>query len=135
MNLTWAQNWLDLFNDVDEMMKLYQPDVKFDDPTWGVSFDSVEGVRTFFSGFSAPDAGHHTFKAHRWVGNEDGGALDWIWSADFEGDFLGYPAAGRHLELPGMTIFSFRDGKISYQQDVWDSGRAYREFGITKPLG
>lgn len=134
MNLPWVQHWLDLFNDVPEMMKFYQPDVHFEDPTWGLDFVGVEKVDAFFAAFSKPGAGHHTFTAHRYIGDEKAGALDWTWYADFEGDFLGYPAAGKHIEMPGVTLFTFKDDLIQTQLDLWDTGPAYRALGVAKPL-
>ena len=128
MNLQWSQAFLNEFTNVDAMMNYYNELVDFEDSTLGLSFANREEVRTFFAGFSVPGAGKHSFTTHRYIGNENEGTIDWTWYADHDADFLGHPAGGKHTEIRGVSVLTFKNGKIASQLDLWDSGSAYKQI-------
>ncbi len=130
MNLAWSQSWLDEFTNVDAMMDFYNETVDFEDLTLGLVFTHRDEVRTFFATFGLPGAGRHSFTAHRYIGTENEGTIDWTWHADHEGDFMGHPAAGKHTEIRGVSVMTFSGGKIRSQFDLWDSGAGYKQLGV-----
>jgi steroid delta-isomerase-like uncharacterized protein len=43
---------------------------------------------------------------------------------------MGFPATGRKISIPGMTLFRFKAGKISEEWSVFDMLQAMRQAGL-----
>ena len=68
---------------------------------------------------------------------EEGNALvtEWVWRATNTGpltmpDGTEIPATQRAVELPGVSILSVRDGKISSHRDYFDSASMMGQLGL-----
>lgn len=129
MNLDWAKQWLGSFGDLDRMMAMYADEVKFEDIIFGKKAANKAELRHFFDAFSNPKAGKHSFRADGYCGGKEGGAVEWTWFADHVADFLGVPAAGKHTETRGVSVLSFKDGKVVAQHDLWDAAAIYKQLG------
>ena len=132
MNFDWAKRWLASFDNQDQMMEMYADNVQFEDINFGVKARSKAELRRFFDSFSAPNAGKHLFRPDSYTGNSEGGAVQWTWIADHEGEFLGIPAAGKHTETRGMSVLRFVNGKVVEQHDLWDAVAIYKQLGAVK---
>lgn len=130
MNFDWAQRWLGSFGNLDQMMEMYADNVQFEDIIFGEKARSKAELRHFFDAFSAPTAGHHSFRADSYTGSSQGGAVEWTWFADHAGDFLGVSAAGKHTETRGVSVLTFENGLVVAQHDLWDAAAVYRQLGV-----
>lgn len=134
MNLAWAKEWMGSFSreGLDKVMGMYADDVQFEDVTFAHKVSSRAELKKFFGGFLQPGAGQHVFTATAFIGDRDGGAVEWTWRAKHEGDFLGAPAAGKETNVKGVSVLNFKNGKISSQHDYWDAGTVLRQLGALK---
>jgi len=46
---------------------------------------------------------------------------------------MGFPATGKRITVPGMTIFRFKKGKISEEWGVFDMSSAMQQAGLCPP--
>lgn len=136
MNLDWAKTWLnDRFNqkDMEGLLELYSPSVKFEDVPLGVKADGHEGVRGFLGAFFDPKAGDHKFLPDAYLGDRKGGVVEWTWVATMgEADLfnLGRSTKGKELRVRGNSVFQFDDaGKVIEERDYWDLATALRQLG------
>ena len=132
MNLDWARAWFDTFNqdiDVEGALSRYADDVVFEDVIFGEVIRGKEGLRGFFAAFTGPEAGKNTFEVEAYTGGADAGAVQWTWRAVHGGRFLGVEAAGKQTQTRGVSLLTFRDGKIASQTDYWDAAAVLRQLG------
>lgn len=61
-------------------------------------------------------------------------ACEWSLEGTHDGPFLGVPATGRHVWLPGNTMFTIGDDGIEEMAIYVDSGRLWRQIGLMPPL-
>lgn len=135
MNLTWAKSWMDGLNSkegVERTLAMYADEVEFEDLTLGHKANGKAELRNFFGGLFAPGAGKNVFTVTAFSGGADGGAAEWTWRAKHEADFMGTPAAGKQTEARGVSILTFREGKIKSQHDYWDSGAVLHQLAAPK---
>ena len=62
-------------------------------------------------------------------------AVEWVWRATNTGpmampDGTEIPATQRDVELPGVSILSIRDGKITSQRDYFDNASVMSQLGL-----
>jgi len=57
----------------------------------------------------------------------------WRASGTNTGEGMGFPASGKRIAVPGMTIFRFRQGKISEEWSVFDMSSAMQQAGLCVP--
>jgi steroid delta-isomerase-like uncharacterized protein len=135
MNLEWAKKWMGSYNPkgLDYVVEQYAVDVKFEDLTLGDKANGKEELKAAFKGFlTGPGTGEYEFSVTSYTGNSDGGAAEWTWHAKHSADFLGARAAGKETTVRGVSILTFRGGKISSQRDYWDSAALLRQLGAIK---
>lgn len=138
MNLEWEQGWLEQFNnDLETLMQNYTETFEYEDMNLGVKIDNDKSkLRQLFKTFenADPDASKHYFKAQRYHGDAQGGALEWTWEIHHTSDFLGMPAAGKTTNVRGITIHAFdNDGKIIVERSLWDTAELMRQLGQPAP--
>ena len=138
MNLEWEQRWLEQFNGQPEaLMRNYTDRFEYEDMNLGVKIDNDKPRLTrLFKTFenSDPAASKHYFNAARYHGDERGGALEWTWEIQHNGDFLGMPAKGKTTKVRGITIHAFdEDGKIILERSLWDTAELMRQLGQPAP--
>ena len=87
-----------------------------------------EGFRTFFTGLRAafPDM---KVEPQTMVSENDKVAFAYTLTGTHQGDFLGVTATGKSIEVRGMQIGRFEDGKMV---ERWGSSD---ELGILKQIG
>ncbi|MCC3767611.1 ester cyclase [Streptomyces sp. UNOC14_S4] len=65
---------------------------------------------------------------------EDGDqvATRWTWRATHTGEFMGLAPTGRDVEMSGVTIFRFQDGRIAEGWWTYDLMRLARQLGAVR---
>ncbi len=123
MNTAWAADWLHRFSTADptSLMEMYADDVRFQDLALDQKVDGKSRVRDFFAAFMNPAERKNTFTFVGYSGDDRGGAVEWIWKAEHQADFMGLPARGKETTVRGVSAVTFRNGKVSTQHDYWDA--------------
>ena len=129
--IVWARQWIDSFStdgfELGALMDMYADDVQFEDVIF--SCDSKAELTKYFAASELPEAGEHTFTFESYVGDASAGVVEWTWHAKHMGEFLGVPAKGKETTVKGVTILTFRGGKIASQHDYWDAVGALKQLG------
>jgi steroid delta-isomerase-like uncharacterized protein len=61
-------------------------------------------------------------------------ACEWTLEGTHEGTFLGIPATGRSVRLPGISMVTVENGAITDLAVYVDSGKLWRQLGLMPPL-
>jgi len=70
------------------------------------------------------------FRVNHMVAEGDMVAVDWTaWGTNTQPG-MGLPATGKPARVPGMTIFRFKDGKISEEWGVWCVLSVQKQLGL-----
>ncbi len=104
--------------DTARALAFYASDVVFEDVSFGMTASGAEfnGVIDHFVG-----SGNNSFTFARFSGGIEGGAVESVWRAHHEGNFLGADAAGKNTEVRLVTVFDFdAAGLICRHCDYWD---------------
>jgi steroid delta-isomerase-like uncharacterized protein len=130
MNIAWAKEWLGSFNaaGLEKLFGMYAEDVQFEDITFSHKCSGLAEVKKFFAGMASPGAGENVFTANAYVGDTNGGVVEWTWQAKHAGEFLGIPAQGKQTNVRGVSVLTFRGGKITSQHDYWDANTAIQQL-------
>jgi len=59
-------------------------------------------------------------------------AGQWVITATWNGPFEGVDRTGHRIEFTGLSLYKFRDGKISHAKDCWDFTVMMRQFGVLR---
>jgi steroid delta-isomerase-like uncharacterized protein len=60
------------------------------------------------------------FTVQELVGEGRKVVVSWLWSATHQGDIPGFPATGRRIQMSGITVYSFEDGRLTGHWQVTD---------------
>ena len=130
MNAEWAKQWIGNFSaGLDTMLEMYADDARFEDVIFAHTENGKEGLRKFFSSFGGPDAGEHVFTYNAYSGSAESGAVEWTWQTKHASEFMGVDAKGKETTVQGVSILTFKNGKIASQRDFWDANAMYRQLG------
>jgi steroid delta-isomerase-like uncharacterized protein len=69
-------------------------------------------------------------KVNEIVADRDLVAVYWTASGTNSHEGMGFPATGKKITIPGMTLFRFRAGKISEEWSVFDMLSIMRQAGL-----
>tara|TARA_B100000809_G_C14689270_1_gene369890 strand:- start:49 stop:432 length:384 start_codon:yes stop_codon:yes gene_type:complete len=112
---------------IQSVFHINADDVQFEDVI--LSCDGKAELTKYFAGYAMPEAGEHAFTLNSYVGDASAGAVEWTWHAKHMGKFLGVPAKGKETTIKGVTILTFRGGKVASQHDYWDAVGALKQLG------
>ena len=132
MNLRWAKEWVGALDGkhLDRQMAWYRDDTEYEDVIFGVTRIGQEKIREFVAAFHE-DRGEHKFEVTGYFGGPGGGAVEWTWTANLAGDFLGLPAAGRQAHIRGVSVVAFdNEGKLTLNHDYWNPIPVFRQLGL-----
>ncbi|MDJ0521164.1 MAG: ester cyclase [Planctomycetota bacterium] len=59
--------------------------------------------------------------SHRIIANDDTTVLDFTLKGTQRGEFMGIPATNRAIDIRGVVISRYRDGKIVHDWEILDS--------------
>lgn len=131
MNAAWAADWLRRFSaaDAPSLMEMYSDDVRFEDLALDQKVDGKARVRDFFAAFMNPAERNNTFTLVSYSGDDHSGAVEWIWKAEHQAEFMGLPARGKATTVRGVSVVTFRGGRVSTQHDYWDFRTVMQQLG------
>lgn len=133
MNAAWAKEWADNFANLDMLMDMYTDDVQFEDVIIAHRESGKADLKKFFAAAGNPAYAENTLTAVGYSGDAEGGAVEWTWQAKHAaGKILGAPAKGKETNTRGVSILTFRNGKIATQHDYWDAAAVLRQLGAIK---
>lgn len=61
--------------------------------------------------------------------------IRWSSSGTNDGELMGMPATGKHVENSGISIDKIEDGKIVESWIQWDNAGLMRDLGVGEPAG
>ena len=117
----WARRWCEAMSsgDTQAALEFYADDVEFEDVPFGATAKG-EGFLPVMEHFVG--SGNNSFTFVRFSGGPEGAAVEAIWRASHQQDFLGVPAAGKQTEVRLVTVLGFdAEGRISRHCDYWDA--------------
>jgi len=133
MNTTWAKEWAANFADLDKLMVMYADDAQFEDVIIAHKERGKAALAKFFAAAGNPVYAENTIVAVSYCGNTDAGAVEWIWRAKHvAGKILGIPTKGKETNARGVSVLTFKNGKIATQHDYWDAAAVLRQLGAIK---
>ena len=112
---------------IQSVFHINADDVQFEDVI--LSCDGKAELTKYFAGYAMPEAGEHAFTLNSYVCDASAGAVEWTWHAKHMGKFLGVLAKGKETTIKGVTILTFRGGKVASQHDYWDAVGALKQLG------
>jgi steroid delta-isomerase-like uncharacterized protein len=118
--------------DYSGLASFYASDAVFADPI--SRHEGREAIGAFFEEADKPFSDIR-FEVSRLI--EEGNVLvaEWVWGATNTGpltmpDGTEIPATHKAVELPGVSIVSVRDGKITSHRDYFDSASMIGQLGL-----
>lgn len=107
----WSQGKLEL---KDELLA---PDFVFTSPAQAV--EGSEAVAGYLSYLRSTFPDLH-FETHEIIGTGDKVACSWTLHGTQAQEFMGFPAQGQKVALPGVSIFDIVAGRLHREQVFWD---------------
>jgi steroid delta-isomerase-like uncharacterized protein len=122
--------------DVDAMVAVMTEDCDFMTPGGPVSDPHQAAV--YVKGFreAFPDAG---FNIHRWIESGDTAVAEGSYTGTHTGTLTGpgmeVPATGKSIDVPFVTIFGTRNGRMSSHHAHWDQAAFMIQLGLMPAPG
>lgn len=105
--------------DLETLLGQYTEDCIFEDKAFGLVHHGHVGLREVFE-FTykmMPDF-HVTYGDC--VINEAFGAVQWVFTGSFNGDFEGSLHSGTPVRVEGVSFMKLREGRIAHNADYWN---------------
>lgn len=132
-NIATQQRMGELVNQgaFDRLGEVLAPEVVDHDPAPDQS-PGVDGFTTYFTGLASsfPDA---HLDVDTTVADDEQVAIAYRLSGTHQGEFQGVPATGRRVEVRGVQIARFRDGKIVERWGATDLLGILEQVGAEVP--
>ncbi len=61
--------------------------------------------------------------------------MAWLWKATHKADIPGFAASGKPIEMSGVTLYFFEDGRISRHWQVTDRLGVYQQLLANQKMG
>jgi steroid delta-isomerase-like uncharacterized protein len=121
LNVAMALRFYEIYNDRNKLSSL--PDLFAPDyigKVNGRKIPDVKAAKGFISAFQIgfPDA---QYVVEDTVVSGDKVVMRWSCTGTHDGKFLGQEPTGQSIEVTGITIFQFKNGKISRLWNNWDT--------------
>ena len=116
--------------DLDGYLELYDPAIRLHGYT-PETMDRTE-VAQFYAGIYAAFPGC-TLTLHETFSDGDRLVCRFTLTGRHEGPFLGVPATGRNIALPGITLMHFRDGRCVERWSCADMLGVLVQIGAVPP--
>lgn len=125
MYAAWRQQ------DIGRLLSFYTDDCIYEDMAMGVVNAGKDQLRHFVNEVYATMPGFKVVYNHRFA-TETEGAGEWVITATWNGPFEGVDCSGKPIRFTGLSLYRFRDGKISHAKDCWDYTSMMRGFGVLR---
>lgn len=134
-NVRAALGLIDAWNahDVRRVADFFCEDYIGDDVSIAGQFHGPRDVRRYvlYNLLGFPDL---HFELNNTVAERDQVVIIWTVTGTHQGRVLNIPPTGQRVEAKGMTVLTFRDGKIAHSLRVWDVAGMLRHIGLLPDL-
>ena len=124
----FAQRWDAMFNtpDIDIADEIFAPNLRTDQPL-GLEFKDLPSFKAYVQSFyvAFPDLREEIYDSFL-MG--DKAVLRVCYFGTHKGEFLGVPATGRSIKMPGIGIFRFEGGKAVENWAQFDIFAVYQQL-------
>ncbi len=119
--------------DIEGMLAFYDDDITWRNVALEETYQGKDEVRAFLRMlFTAiPDLNFEV--THKFV-RGDQVSERWMIRGTHLGPFMGIPATGKRLEIPGIGMVQMRDGKFVNDWYLLDAAAGLRQMGLLPPL-
>lgn len=128
-----AQSFIEAWNshDAEKLISLFSDEFQYNEVASGRSFTNNEALTSYFERTIAgiPDT---KFEVISIFANDNYAAVEWIWKGtnSVGWDYMGIPATGKTIELPGVSVMEIVNGKIIRNSDYWDWNSFMQSIGV-----
>lgn len=119
---------------VDILDEIIAADYLDHDPSDATPLMGVEGVKQLIQGFREAFADLQ-FTVEAQLAESDLVATRWTASATNTGPFMDMPASGKKINISGLNLARFVDGKEAETWNNWDTLGMMQQLGIIPTLG
>ena len=116
-------------HDVQRILNCFTDDAVYEDLAFNVINKGHDDIRAFLETVFREQKDFQVRYRHRFATDTDG-AGEWIINTTWSGAFGGVDKTGTAVEFTGLSLYEFRDGKISRCIDCWDSAQLMRQFRV-----
>jgi steroid delta-isomerase-like uncharacterized protein len=135
----FAQQWVDAWNAHDgaRLLELCTEDTVWEDPAVPEPIGRAEVPRFLEETWSMfPDLRFETPEPALAAVHGDSGALVWRLLGTMLGDSpQGFAPTGKQVDVPGIDLYDFRDGKLKRYRTLYDVTTLGRQMGLVPPAG
>ncbi|MEX1147696.1 MAG: SgcJ/EcaC family oxidoreductase [Sphingomonadales bacterium] len=118
-------------HDAEKVASYYAQDCVYEDMAMGVVNRGRDGVLNFAREVYGTMPDFRVEYETRFATETDG-AGQWIITATWNGPFEGVDRTGRKVRFTGLSLYRFRDGKISHAKDCWDFSVMMKQMGLLR---
>ncbi len=119
--------------DVEGILKYYNDDIRWTNVALEEVYSGKDEVRTFINRLlvAFPDL---NFEVTEKFARDDNISERWYIRGTHQGPFMGIPATGKQVEIPGISMVRMRDGKFLSDWYLFDASGGLRQMGLLPPL-
>lgn len=117
--------------DVDTLVADYAPDAVIDSPLAGGTTQGLDQIKQVFQTYfvAFPDLGMDIGEI---LIDGDRAAVQATYTGTDIGGFMGMPPTGRHVTIPMVFLYEFKDGKIVRDRRMYDFTGLLIQVGTLK---
>jgi steroid delta-isomerase-like uncharacterized protein len=117
-------------HDVEQFSNLFHASCLYVEVNSGRTYTSREAIAEYI-GRTIEGIPDSQFEILHMMANEELGMVEWVWKGTNTVGYpqMGIPATGKYMELNGVSIMEFHDGKIHRNWDYWDTDSFMKKIG------
>jgi steroid delta-isomerase-like uncharacterized protein len=119
---------------LDVLDELLADDYVSHDPAAPEPIRGREGARALIESYRSGVAGLHV-QIDDQIAKGDKVVTRWTASGRHEGELFGVPPTGKEIEVTGITIERFEDGRVVEDWTNWDALGLRRQLGVVSEPG
>jgi steroid delta-isomerase-like uncharacterized protein len=116
-------------HDIPALLALFTDDCVYEDMAMGVVNRGKAELRHFAEEVFKTMPDFHLKFPQRFA-TEKSGASEWVITATWNGLFEGVDCTGRRIIFTGLSMYTFRGGRLASNRDCWDYTAMMRHFGV-----
>ena len=119
--------------DVEGILAYYDDDIRWTNVALDEVYSGKDEVRAFIHRLltAFPDL---SFEVTEKFARDDNISERWYIRGTHQGPFMGIPATGKRVEIPGISMVKMRDGKFLSDWYLFDASGGLRQMGLLPPL-
>ncbi|MDQ3549875.1 MAG: ester cyclase [Chloroflexota bacterium] len=119
--------------DVEGILAYYDEDIRWTNVALEEVYAGKDEVRAFINRLltAFPDL---SFEVTEKFARDDNISERWYIRGTHQGPFMGIPATGKRVEIPGISMVKMRGGKFLSDWYLFDASGGLRQMGLLPPL-